>query len=80
MISRICEEFGCIPSQALEEPAQAVMDIIELRAYARAKATLEAAKSEMEVERTPMVEMVWVVMHEIKQRRERRKREHGLSG
>lgn len=35
-ISRVCEEFHCTPSQALQEDAWDVLNILELRQYARA--------------------------------------------
>lgn len=41
LLSRICEEFGCRPSEALEEDAALVMDILELRHYAQVKALVE---------------------------------------
>ena len=41
LISRICEEFQCLPSQAVREwdadAAGLVLDLMELRGYARAK-------------------------------------------
>lgn len=69
LISRLCEEFGCRPSEALDEPAALTLEIMELRAYARAKAELEAAQKEEDVPRTPMVERVWEVQHALLQRR-----------
>lgn len=70
LISRLCEEFGCRPSEALDEPAGLTLEIMELRAYARAKAELEAAQKEEDVPRTPMVERVWEVQGEIWKRRQ----------
>lgn len=46
-----------------------MLDILELRAYARAKHALERAQSEQEVPQTPMVELVWRVKHELLRRR-----------
>lgn len=44
-IGRLCEEFHCLPSQALREwlrvPAGLLESIIEMRAYAGAKARYE---------------------------------------
>lgn len=43
----ICEAFGCLPSAAREEldtdPDRLVLEVLEMRAYARTKAGLEAA-------------------------------------
>ena len=41
LISRICEEFGCLPSDAIYEPLPLVVEIMDLRAYRRAKADLD---------------------------------------
>lgn len=45
-IGRLCEEFHCLPSQALREvmraPAGLLETIIEFRQYARAKAAYDA--------------------------------------
>ena len=82
LISRICEEFGCLPSQAVEElyegPTQLVLDIIEIRAYAQAKRTVEqvyeAAKARAEkgqdmggldLPASPMVQRVVEIQQEI---------------
>jgi len=44
-VSRVCEEFGCLPSEALAElqdgPTRLVLDVMELRAYAEAKRAVE---------------------------------------
>lgn len=46
-ISRLCEEFSCLPSQAEAElrrtPIGLLHDILELRLYARSKALYDAA-------------------------------------
>lgn len=48
-VSRLCEEFGCVPSVAMAEirrvPAGLLEDIVELRAYARAKQAYDAAET-----------------------------------
>lgn len=73
LISRVCEEFGCLPSEAvrelMEDPTQLALDILELRAYARAKAALEQAERPEDVPRTRMVEEVWGVLHELLRRK-----------
>jgi phage tail protein X len=80
LVSRVCEEFGCLPSEALVEieegPTQLVLDIMELRAYANAKRIVEqvyeaskrAAVSggEMpELPASPMIERVVEIMQEL---------------
>ena len=59
MVSRVCEEFGCLPSQAVRElyegPSQLVLDIMELRAYVAAKAVVEQGG---DLPATPMVRRV----------------------
>ncbi len=41
-VSRVCDEFGCLPSVAVREmmdtPAGWLEDIVEMRAFARARA------------------------------------------
>lgn len=79
LVSRLCEEFSISPGQALRElaetPWRLLSDILELRAYARAKELLEQARSEGDVPRTPAVEMVWEVQAELLRRRRQRERE-----
>jgi hypothetical protein len=80
LVSRVCEEFGCLPSEALVEieegPTQLVLDIMELRAYAGAKRIVEqvyeASKraaisgGEMpDMPVTPMVRRVVEIMQEL---------------
>ena len=47
LISRICEEFQCLPSQAVREwdadDEGLVLDVMELRGYARAKQAWDEA-------------------------------------
>lgn len=47
-ISRICEEFGCTPSEAMKQDALLVTDIMELRKYSAAKAAIEDPQSDEE--------------------------------
>lgn len=72
-MSRVCEEFQCLPSEAIRELEEGVpglaLDVMELRSYARAKHALDAAKDEKDVPDTPAVALVWEVMHEIHRRR-----------
>ena len=79
-MSRVCEEFGCLPSQAVAEleegPTQLVLDIMEFRAYAGAKRAVEqvyeaskraaATGGEMpELPDTLMVKRVLGIMREL---------------
>ena len=74
IISRICEEFNCLPSEALgelmDEPRGMALDIMELRAYARAKDALDNAEKKEDVADDPMVAKVWEVLHELRGRKE----------
>jgi hypothetical protein len=71
--SRLCEEFGCLPSQLDQEDPERLFEIAGLRGYARAKQALDSAESETDVKRTGMVEQVWKIQAEIiKDRRARR--------
>ena len=71
-VSRICEEFHCLPSEAMKEimddPSQMAFDIMELRAYAAAKEALDNAKKESDIPKSPMVEKVWEVIGELVKR------------
>jgi len=61
-VSRICEEFGCTPSQALREVRRhrhLVEAILDLRAYHRAYVRVETARDDEEVERTAYVDLVF---------------------
>lgn len=71
LISRVCEEFGCLPSEALREieegPAGLVWRVIELRDFARAVRAVEDAERDRgrELEHTPMVELVKEMREEL---------------
>lgn len=73
LVSRLCEEFNCLPSAAVRELEEGIpglaYDVMELRAYARAKAALDAAEKPEDVPTSPMVARVWAVMAEIHRRR-----------
>lgn len=72
IISRVCEEFGIPPSDAVREledgDATLVFDILELRAYVRAKQEIDNATSAGDVKPTPMTRMVFAVQAELMQR------------
>jgi hypothetical protein len=66
VISRICEEFGCLPSQARRElechDAALVFTILELRTYARAKEAFDRGKKEKDgLTDMPPRLLAWVV-------------------
>lgn len=58
----LCEAFHCLPSQAREEldtdPDRTALRVLELRAYARTKAALAAAKTKAERPTGPMADLV----------------------
>jgi len=66
-LSRICEEFNCLPSQALREDIGTILDIVNARVYRRAKAAVE----DPDIDDAAMVklnvspEMVTLVMENI---------------
>lgn len=72
LVSLICEEFGCTPSQALREiyeaPWPLVMDVMDLRAYQRAKEYVDNCKKLDQLQMSPMVTRVlenqWALMRE----------------
>lgn len=74
IISRICEEFNCLPSAALRElmndPAQMAIDIMELRAYARTKEAIDNAHSDKDIPASPMVDQVFSIQAELLKRRQ----------
>ncbi len=64
IVSRICDEFGCLPSVAIREmeetPAGLLWTILDMRAYARAKADIDRAKEDdsAEIEYSEMHDLV----------------------
>lgn len=72
MVSRVCEEFGCLPSQAiaeLEANDELVFDVLDSRAYSRAWEVVDAATSPDQVPESEMVDWVFLVQHELLKRR-----------
>jgi len=64
-VSRVCEEFGCVPSVAAREvlrlPAGLLEDMIELRAYKRAKDLYDAADTaakQQALPASPLIDLV----------------------
>jgi len=82
-VSRLCEEFGCLPSQAVIEweaaPAGLLEDICEMRAYARARAAYQQAQQmddgpeKTRIMRDPLVALAMAYEFEALQER----RQHG---
>lgn len=78
-VSRLCEEFHCLPSQALREwwaaPVGLLETILEYRAFAAAKAIVDAADRLEDIPQTPMTTLVQEVEFALaKQRRTSRSR------
>ena len=73
VVSRICEEFHCLPTEAvnemLDDPCNMALDILELRSYARMKDQIDRTKKETDMPTGPMAEWVWRVTAEISRRR-----------
>lgn len=61
-VSRVCEEFGCVPSVALREieqfPDGLLEDVMEARAFMSAKARVDAAEKKGDIPGTPMCQLV----------------------
>ncbi|HXH05850.1 MAG TPA: hypothetical protein VNI83_04595 [Vicinamibacterales bacterium] len=61
-MSRLCEEFHCLPSAALAELASETgwlaLDILPLRAYARAKEVYDSAPDKDQLPKTPLLDLV----------------------
>jgi hypothetical protein len=62
IISRICEEFGCLPSEAVNELEVDVRKhlfvIMKLRAYAAAKHRLDNMKPGEKLDGVPLIDTV----------------------
>ena len=58
MLSRICEEFHIPPSQAVDEPLEVCLLIMESRAYAKAKQIVEQTEKAEDLPDDPMVDLV----------------------
>jgi hypothetical protein len=66
LVSRVCDEFHCVPSVAVQEltgdPERRVVSILEMRGYARTKAAIDAAQKPEDVPTGPMATCVKRVM------------------
>lgn len=61
MVSRVCEEFGCLPSQALREldrDPELVFDVIEMRGYAATRQAVKRATNDKDHPKGPMADLV----------------------
>lgn len=69
MVSRVCEEFGCLPSAAVREikddPNGTAMEIMRLRHYARTKELLDNAKTSADIPKGVDVSQVMEIQAEI---------------
>lgn len=64
-VSRICEEFGCLPRtavRALQRDPELIGRVLELRAFARAHERFKTEKAEDSLPAAgtdPMLDLVW---------------------
>ncbi len=61
LVSRVCEEFHCLPAQAeqeLDRDFDGVLEVIELRAYAQTRARLMSAQNEEQAPKGKMADLV----------------------
>ena len=61
----VCEEFSCTPLEALDQPYDLVMRMLNLRSYAKAKTLVDSAESQDAMPDTPMVRRVQGIQAEI---------------
>lgn len=61
----VCEAFGCLPSEARreieDEDADLLFTILDLRGYASAKATVDAATKQSDLKMTPAIARVFEI-------------------
>ena len=63
IVSRLCEEFHCLPAQAerlwLDDPTDAAVQIMELRSYAAALRAYQQADGKVDqLDESPMMDLV----------------------
>jgi hypothetical protein len=71
VVSRLCEEFACLPSALDGEDLSQLLTILDLRNYARAKQALDSATDESQAPTGPAVDDVFAVELELLRRRNR---------
>lgn len=68
-LSRLCDEFQCLPSAALAEweraPVGLLEEILEARGFAKAKDLYDHAKSKTDLPSHPMIDLVQAVEFEL---------------
>ena len=71
LISRLCEEFGYTPEQAVRAwqraPEGFLEQVMEARAYARTKAACDAARTRKERPTGPLADLVTAIEFELAQ-------------
>lgn len=65
MLSRICEELNCTPLEAIVQPLQLTLRIIELRQFARVKQAVAQAKTDDQVPKGPLADLCFEFEHEL---------------
>jgi hypothetical protein len=74
LISRLCESFGCRPSEAedeLERNPELVMDVLLVRNYVETSQAINRAKTEADVPKGPLVDVWADIELELMQERQR---------
>lgn len=71
-MSRLCEEFGCLPSDLEPEDLPLMLRILDYRAYSRAKQALDESTDETNAPTGGSVDDVWATEHELLRRRNSR--------
>lgn len=65
VISRMCEEFDCLPSAAVRELDEGDIDLIrtilEMRSYAHAKGQVDRATKQSDLKMTPAIQRVFEI-------------------
>ena len=71
MVSRVAEEFHCLPDMAIRalenDPDRLIPAILTLRAFARAKETYDNSKSKRDLPQTRMIEVLQEIEFEAMQ-------------
>lgn len=68
LISRVCQEFKCLPSEAkreLQRDPQLVFDVLELRHYVQTREAILNAKDKTQVPTGPMADLAADIEFEV---------------